>query len=223
MRARRPAGTIADMSYIDLMCEDEVVGQLADRFAALRDDKGFVPNAERALAGSPEIALAFHGLVRAIASSMGSRRYELIATAAARARHSRYCTLVHGQALAGVIGEDAVADILAGRPSAGLTAADTAIATFAEQAAVEPTAVTRADIDQLRDVGLSDDDIRDCVLAIALRCFATTALDALGIEPDAPLQTVTRRLMSPPPRRPNSRGLATEPPGSPPDAEVITT
>ena len=37
----------------------------------------------------------------------------------------------------------------------------------------------------LRSLGLSDTDILDVVLAAAVRCFFSKALDALGAEPDA--------------------------------------
>lgn len=185
------------MSYIQLLPEDTAAGPLAERFAALRDANGFVPNAERALAGAPDVAAAFQHLVAAIAARMDSRRYELIACTAARARQSRYCALVHGRALATIVGSEAVHDMFTKRSPAALGPDEAAIAAFTAKAAVDPTAVTKGDIDRLRTAGLDDDDIRDCVLAVALRAFVTTALDALGIEPDAALKdAIDERLLT---------------------------
>jgi alkylhydroperoxidase family enzyme len=45
--------------------------------------------------------------------------------------------------------------------------------------------VQEADIERLRSLGLSDEDIADVVLAAAARCFFSKTLDALGVEPDA--------------------------------------
>jgi hypothetical protein len=37
----------------------------------------------------------------------------------------------------------------------------------------------------LRDLGLSETDVMDVVLAAAVRCFFSKTLDALGVLPDA--------------------------------------
>ena len=56
---------------------------------------------------------------------------------------------------------------------------------LADKVAGDATAVTQADIDRLRDLGLSDVEIFDVVATAAVRCFWSTALDALGVLPDA--------------------------------------
>ena len=40
------------------------------------------------------------------------------------------------------------------------------------------------DVDRLRAVGLFDEDILDVTLAAAARCFFSTVLEALGVQPD---------------------------------------
>jgi alkylhydroperoxidase family enzyme len=42
-----------------------------------------------------------------------------------------------------------------------------------------------ADRQRLRDLGLSDTEIMDVVMAAAVRCFFSKTLDALGVLPDA--------------------------------------
>jgi len=44
---------------------------------------------------------------------------------------------------------------------------------------------TLADLQRLRDLGLTDGEITDVVLAAAARCFFSKTLDALGLQPDA--------------------------------------
>ncbi|MDX6492227.1 MAG: hypothetical protein QOH02_162, partial [Gaiellaceae bacterium] len=51
--------------------------------------------------------------------------------------------------------------------------------------AADTTEVTEADIQRLRDLGLSDPEIFDVVLAAAARCFFSKAVDAVGVQPDA--------------------------------------
>jgi len=45
--------------------------------------------------------------------------------------------------------------------------------------------VTEDDVERLRGVGLTDDEIFDVVLAAAARCFFSKTLDGLGVQPDA--------------------------------------
>jgi hypothetical protein len=72
---------------------------------------------------------------------------------------------------------------------AGLDALDIAVMDFAEKVAGDASKITAADVDALRRHGLSDVDIFQIVLAAAARCFFSTAIDAVGAEPDAHFRT----------------------------------
>jgi len=48
----------------------------------------------------------------------------------------------------------------------------------------DATAITQADVDRLRALGLGDDEILDVALAATARCFFSKTLDALGAQPD---------------------------------------
>jgi hypothetical protein len=54
----------------------------------------------------------------------------------------------------------------------------------AEKVAADAGSVTQADIDRLRSLGLSDDEIFDVVATSAARCFFTKIVDGLGGQPD---------------------------------------
>jgi hypothetical protein len=56
---------------------------------------------------------------------------------------------------------------------------------LAERVADDATSITDGDLQRLRDLGLSDTDVMDVVLAAAARCFFSKTLDALGVQPDA--------------------------------------
>jgi alkylhydroperoxidase family enzyme len=56
---------------------------------------------------------------------------------------------------------------------------------LAERVVDDATAISDADLQRLRDLGLSETDIMDVVLAAAARCFFSKTLDALGVRPDA--------------------------------------
>lgn len=80
--------------------------------------------------------------------------------------------------------DEQVAAIARDFRSAGLPAQDVAILEFAEKLTDHAYKITPRDIQRLRDVGLSDEEIIDVAAAAAQRNFFSKLIDALGAEPD---------------------------------------
>jgi uncharacterized peroxidase-related enzyme len=166
------------MAFIDLIDDSEIFER--DR-AAL----GYVPNYTRLFAHRPAVYEAWLQLKDAISGSMDTRRYELATVAAARTLRSSYCTLAHGKVLADRFLQPAqVRDIVLDHRNASLDEVDVAVMDLAEKVAGDATEVTEADIERLRDLGLSDAEIFDVVAAAAARCFFSKTLDALCTQAD---------------------------------------
>jgi len=138
-------------------------------------------NMEQLFELRPEAYAAWRQLVTAVKATSDERRYELATLAAARRLRSSYCALAHGKVLAEQFYDF---DSVPAFPE-GLDDADRAIMAFAEQVVADATAITEADVEQLRGHGLSDGEIFDVVLAATIRCFFSKTLDALGVQPDA--------------------------------------
>jgi hypothetical protein len=68
--------------------------------------------------------------------------------------------------------------------NAGLDPQEVAIMEFAEKVTLHSHSVRQADIDKLRESGLSDEEILDVTLVTAARNFWSKTLDSLGTEPD---------------------------------------
>jgi alkylhydroperoxidase family enzyme len=141
-------------------------------------------NFERAFAERPEVYSAWRELNGAIKAGMDLRRYELVTLAAAQRLRSSYCSLAHGTVLREQFGEP-VLEIARDRGAAGLGEVDLAVMELAERVVDDATAIGRADLQRLRDLGLTETEIMDVVLAAAARCFFSKTLDALGVLPDA--------------------------------------
>jgi len=141
-------------------------------------------NHERAFEDRPEVYAAWGQLNRVIRAGMDLRRYELATLAAARRLRSSYCCLAHGTVLMERFAEP-VREIALDHRRAGLDEVDVAVMDLAEKVVDDATAVTDADRQRLRDLGLSDADIMDVVLAASARCFFSKTLDAMGVLPDA--------------------------------------
>ena len=141
-------------------------------------------NFERAFAERPEVYAAWVQLNGAVKAGMDLRRYELATLAAAQRLRSSYCCLAHGSVLASQFGEP-VRDIVLDRRAAGLDEIDVAVMDLAERVVADATSIGDAYLQPLRDLGLTQTEIMDVVLAAAARCFFSKALDALGVLPDA--------------------------------------
>ncbi|HSP70927.1 MAG TPA: carboxymuconolactone decarboxylase family protein [Gaiellaceae bacterium] len=141
-------------------------------------------NYERAFEQRPEVYAAWQQLNGAIKSGMDLRRYELATLAAARRLRSSYCCLAHGSVLLERFGEP-VREIALDHRGAGLDDVDVAVMDLAEKVVDDAASIGEADLQPLRDLGLSDTDIMDVVLAAAARCFFSKTLDALGVRADA--------------------------------------
>jgi alkylhydroperoxidase family enzyme len=141
-------------------------------------------NFERAFVGRPEVFAAWQQLNGAIKAGMDLRRYELATLAAARRLRSSYCCLAHGSVLIERFGEP-VLEIALDHRAAGLDEVDVAVMDLAELVVDDATAIGDGDLQRLRQLGLTEADIMDVILAASARCFFSKTLDALGVLPDA--------------------------------------
>jgi alkylhydroperoxidase family enzyme len=141
-------------------------------------------NYERAFEQRPDVYASWSELLAAIKANMDLRRYELATFAAAQRLRSSYCSLAHGKVLIEQFGEP-VLQLAADRSSSGLDQVDLAVMDLAERVVDDATSITDGDLQRLRDLGLSDEEIMDVILTAAVRSFWTKTLDALGVQPDA--------------------------------------
>jgi alkylhydroperoxidase family enzyme len=151
-------------------------------------------NFERAFKERPEVYAAWRGLLGAIRENMELRRYELVTFAAAQRLRSTYCSIMHGNVLRNEVGVDILA--IVDDRAAALDEVDVAVMDLAERVADDATAVTEKDLQRLRDLGLTDAEIMDVVLAAAARSFFSKTLDALHVQADASFRELAPELQA---------------------------
>ena len=175
------------MSFLEEVDETAAVGRVAEQYESERSSKGYLPNYVKTFSLRPEVFDAWGTLIGSIRANMELRRYELVTLAAARELGSSYCSLAHGKILLDkFFDEESFRDLVAvprdiANPQDDL---DRAVMNLAAKVAADAPAVTEADIDALRRLGLPDDQIFDVVLAAAARAFFTKVLDGTGTRPD---------------------------------------
>ncbi|HEY2812361.1 MAG TPA: hypothetical protein VGJ03_02735 [Acidimicrobiales bacterium] len=174
--------------FIEVPDESAVDDDVAEWYERQRGSWGYLPNYAPAFARHADVATAWGALDKAVRSHMERRRFELATIAAARAYRSTYCLVAHSKFLRDECDEESLTLAIAADPTgANLDAADRAVIKFATQVARDASLITVADVQELREHGLSESDITDVVLAAAARAFFTKVLDALGVQADAPL------------------------------------
>jgi alkylhydroperoxidase family enzyme len=89
---------------------------------------------------------------------------------------------------------DTVLHLASDRENAGVDEVDVAAMRFAEKVVDDASQITQADVDRLRELGLSDDDVIDVALAAAARCFFSKVLDAVGTQPDSSYLNLDEKL-----------------------------
>ena len=172
------------MAFIEPISEEDAEGATAELYAADLDEDGYVANSTKAFGHRPAVFAAWRQLGTTIGGSMDRRRYELATVAAARVLRSSYCSLAHGKVLAEqFLGAERTIALATGAVNA-LDPLDAEIVRFATLVTREPASVTASDVERLRALGLSDEEILDVVLAVAARCFFSTVLEALGVQAD---------------------------------------
>jgi uncharacterized peroxidase-related enzyme len=182
------------MSYLQTVPPEQAAGDLKAMYDADVNAQGYVANYSRAFSLRPEVMQGWQALKNAITSGMDTRLYELATVAAATTLRSSYCSLVHGRILATRYYSADQVESIAGNEEASVDEADAAVIRLARKVAEEAEKITQEDIDELRDVGFSDADIFNVIVAAAARCFFSKVLGATGTLPDAVLREMPEQL-----------------------------
>jgi len=161
----------------------------AEASAFLEKDRaatGYVMNLERAWAWRPDVAEAFVALRKRLTdqSSLAPREIALLVCTTARVLGDSYCSLAWGSKLAELAGAGLAAEVLRGSDADTLSTRERALKRWAEQVVRDPNEATMQQIDELRTAGLSDREIFEATVYVALRLAFSTVNDALGAQPD---------------------------------------
>ena len=147
---------------------------------------GYVGNLTRLWAWRPDVQAAFEDLRKLLIdhAALSLRDRAVLVCAAAATLNDSHCALAWGQRLASETDAATAAAVLQGKEAAGLNARENALANWARQVVRAPNATRAEEVEQLRVVGLTDEDIFNATVFIAFRMAFSTVNDALGARPD---------------------------------------
>jgi uncharacterized peroxidase-related enzyme len=183
------------MAFLKTISEAQAQGLLHDQYQAAQKSMGYIPNYVKTFGLHPDVYDAWTKLISAIRSKMRLRRYELVTFAAAMALDCTYCMLAHGAILRkNFFSADELAAIARDFRNAGLPPEEVALMAFAQRITTQAHQISKEDIDELRNYGLSDEEILDVILASTARNFFSKTLDAAGSIPDEAYSTLEPEL-----------------------------
>lgn len=184
------------MPYIKTIPEDQSDGLLTDLYQRITKTAGYLPNHAKIFSLRPKVYEAWLNLQDAIRSNMRLRRYELVTFAASQELGCSYCMLAHGTILhKNFFSVDEMLSIVDDYRNAGLTTEEVALMALAKKIIRKAGDVNEDDIQELREFGLSDEEILDVVLVIDMRAFFSKTIDALGADPDDVYKDLDPRLI----------------------------
>lgn len=165
---------------------------ITEQVQAIYDDdlseSGYVWNVSRLWAYQPETLMRMFDLMSQAfqPSGLGFRQRGILVSAAASTLGDSYCSLAWGGKLSTASDATLAAGVINGTDT-GLTDQEKAMAAWARQVVRDPNRTTPADVQELRDSGLTDEQIFSVTAFIALRVAFSSINDALGACPDAQL------------------------------------
>ena len=184
-----PASRDVHVSRFPVPPRDELPLDLQQRFAAVEERSGFLPNVFSALAWRPDEARAFFAMHDALMDKeslgLSKAERELIVVATSAVNDCLYCVVAHG-AIARIRSRDPyLADQVAvDWRKAPLPPRMHAVLEVAVRLAERPFDITAQDLAQLQRCGLSRDDIWDVGAIVAFFAMSNRLAHWAAIPPN---------------------------------------
>ena len=172
--------------FIKTVEPEEATGDIAELYQAEIAGMGRVMQATQCWSARPDMIVPVEHLLHQMRDgfSLGLLNFRLITLVAAKYVPSSYCSHVYFRTLSGMMGRDQALAVQRDYRSAGLSEQQVEMLAYAEQITRDASKITKADIDRLHAVGLSDLNIADIAMAAAFRNFMSRYFDAVGAEPE---------------------------------------
>lgn len=175
------------MSWIKEIDESEAEGLLKEVYSEVKGERGKVSNVMKAQSLDPGAMQAHLGLYLSVMfaghGDITPEQREIIATVVSAVNGCEYCANHHAQALNHYWkDEKAVGELMESYETYTLPTVDREIVNYAVKLTRSPNEVGKTDIEALREVGLSDEDILRVNMITAYFNFVNRIVLGLGVE-----------------------------------------
>jgi len=174
------------MTWIRTVPENEAQGRLAEVYADITRKRGKMSHIMRSQSLDPDAMEAHMDLYMRLMFRKGGlsrAERELIAVVVSVENGCTYCTLHHAAALEAWWKDgDRVKRLQEDPESAGLTAREAALASYSRSLTRDPSGVEEKQVEALREVGLTDEEILQGNMIAAYFNFVNRIAEGLGVE-----------------------------------------
>jgi uncharacterized peroxidase-related enzyme len=176
------------LAWIKAIPEDKATGDLKRTYEEVSRARGKISNIMRAQSLNPNALRFFLGLYVSLMygkSGLSRAEREMIATAISAHNQCDYCVSHHGEALRFYLknGEQLGA-LKQGLLPDSVDERGKALVNYALKLSLQPGAITKGDLENLRRVGIGDSEILDLVLLTAYTNYVNRVAQGLGVEHD---------------------------------------
>lgn len=176
------------ISWFPVPPEDELPDNLRGLFRKARERVGFVPNVFRVFSFRPERLSSWFAHYKQLhepTTNLNTAEREMIAVAVSMANGCLYCLVAHGAALREALADPVLADrITLDYRRAGLDQRMTAVLDFAVKLTRSPVECSEEDLNRLRGLGLTEEEVWDVAEIAAMYNFTNRMASATGMIPN---------------------------------------
>lgn len=176
------------ISWFPVPADDDLPDDIRKLFAKAEATVGFVPNVLRAYAWRPDRFRAWFAHYRQLhepTEHLDEAEREMIAVVVSMENSCLYCLVAHGDALRRALGDRVLADrIIFDHRRAGLPPKQRAMLDYAVKITRTPVECDEADLQRLRDAGLTDEEVWDVIEIASMYNFTNRMAMGMGQMPN---------------------------------------
>jgi uncharacterized peroxidase-related enzyme len=176
------------LCWLNLPSEGDLPAAVKELWAKPLEKLGFVPNVLRVYAIRPrhlELWNAFYDDLMRGESGLTKAQREMIAVVVSAANRCHYCIVSHSAALRKLTGDPILVEQLqTNHPYAKVEPKERAMLDFAVKLTEQSHRCAEGDVEALREVGWTDEDIMDIAEVAAMFNFTNRLASGLGWRPN---------------------------------------
>ncbi len=184
------------ISWFPVPSEDQLSDSLRGLFNKAKEKLGFTPNVFRVYSFRPERFSAWFAHYKQLhepTENLSIAEREMIAVAVSMANGCLYCLVSHGAALREALGDPIQADrITLDHKRAGLETKMEAVLDFAVKLTKSPHDCLQEDIEHLKSLGLTLEEVWDVIEIAAMYNFTNRMASATGMIPNREYHALAR-------------------------------
>lgn len=176
------------ISWFPVVADEDVTSEVRSLSQKALERTGVIPNVFRVYAWRPERFLKWFSHFRDVmreTSGLTAADREMIGVVVSAENRCLYCLISHGAELRALLGDAILADTIAvDYRRAGLDPKRRAMCDFAVKLTREPASIEEHDVQHLREVGLTEEDVWDVAEVAAMFNFSNRMASATGMRPN---------------------------------------